>query len=106
MEEIELAKANYLAKPLEELKSRQPLLFNGSVIQRIDDTLHLTQERQCKKITLIKMDLNLKSSYIQQRARGAYIASTCQPETAFALSFAAQITQPTIKDAEYLNKQL
>ena len=44
--------------------------------------------------------------YIQQRAQGAYIASTYQPEAAFLLSFAAQTTQLIIKDAEYLNVRL
>src|SRR5271156_2353543 len=35
--------------------------------------------------------LTPKDQYIAQRARGAYIASVCQPEASFDLSFAAQV---------------
>jgi hypothetical protein len=47
-----------------------------------------------------------KEQYIAQRARGAYIASVCQPEASFDLSFAAQVTNPTEEDAKTLNKRL
>jgi hypothetical protein len=35
-----------------------------------------------------------RKSYVQQRAKGAYIASICQPEAAFDLSVAAQHQNP------------
>jgi hypothetical protein len=41
--------------------------------------------------------LTPKDQYIAQRARGAYIASICQPEASFDLSFAAQVINP-VKD--------
>ncbi|EDU51042.1 conserved hypothetical protein [Pyrenophora tritici-repentis Pt-1C-BFP] len=49
---------------------------------------------------------NRAQKYMEQRARGAYIASICQPEASFDLSAAAQIQQP--KDTEYvkLNRRL
>ena len=63
---------------------------------------HLTQERQCKNLSPISTKLATstgsrgatrtltpKDQYIAQRARGAYIASVCQPEASFDLSFAA-----------------
>ena len=37
---------------------------------------------------------------------GAYIATVSQPQAAFALSYAAQITEPTYEDAQYLNRCL
>lgn len=40
------------------------------------------------------------------KARGAYIATVCQPEAAFDLSFAAQTTNPTRTEAKALNKRL
>lgn len=49
---------------------------------------------------------NIKDEYIRQRARGAYIASLSQPEASFALSRAAQTTDPKEKDAAFLNKRL
>ena len=45
-------------------------------------------------------------SYIEQRARGAYIASICQPEATFDLSAAAQHQEPEKSDIAALNKRL
>jgi hypothetical protein len=49
----------------------------------------LSQEKQYAKIELININnVNaLQANYIKERARGAYIASTCQLEAAFALLF-------------------
>jgi hypothetical protein len=41
--------------------------------------------------------------YVQQRARGAYIATICQPEAAFDLLVAAQHQEPTEADVKALN---
>ena len=69
----------------------------------------ITQKEQGKKITLVdtrgKGD-SPRESYVQQRARGAYIASICQPEAAFDLSTAAQHQAPEEKDFTALNKRL
>jgi hypothetical protein len=43
---------------------------------------------------------------MEQRARGAYIALTCQPEASFDLSVAAQAQQPSDKDIREINKRL
>jgi len=43
-----------------------------------------------------------KDQYIAQRARGAYIATVCQPEASFDLSFAAQVVNPKEEDARSL----
>ena len=47
-----------------------------------------------------------KERYVAQRARGAYISTVSQPQAAFALSYAAQVTEPTYEDAQYLNRCL
>ena len=52
----------------------------------------------------IRKAVTPKDQYIAQRARAAYIATMCQPEAAFDLSFAAQIVNPKEKDAKALNK--
>lgn len=50
---------------------------------------------------------SFKSEYVAQRARWAYIATVCQPEAAFDLSFAAQSAQnPSYDDTKLLNKRL
>jgi hypothetical protein len=44
--------------------------------------------------------------YLEQRARGAYLASVCQPEAAFDLSAVAQASNPTFEDVAAFNKRL
>lgn len=43
---------------------------------------------------------------LEQRARGAYIATICQPEAAYDLSHAAQFQNPTSIEVNSLNKRL
>jgi hypothetical protein len=50
--------------------------------------------------------LDARQQYIEQRARGAYIASICQPEACFDLSSAAQHQDPTQEDIKALNSRI
>ena len=98
-----LHKAKFMAKEREQLTVDTPLKFNGGLIQLVLDGITLMQERQCKNLSTITVkpttstssrgvthtSLTLKDQYIAQRARGAYIASVCQLEASFDLSFAA-----------------
>ena len=103
-EESMLKEAGFLAKEREKLTLTTPIRFNGGQIKLDNGSLLLTQERQCQnlKVVALKKATDLTSSrgevrqavtpkdqYIAQRARGAYIATVCQPEAAFDLSFAA-----------------
>ncbi|KAI0993411.1 hypothetical protein K3495_g14773 [Podosphaera aphanis] len=98
-EEEELILAKFLAKPLEILSPKNPLSFNGSKIALDNGNIFLSQKGQSKSIKLVDEDLpTAKDDYRQQRARGAYIASICQPEYSFALSAAAQHQNPTAKE--------
>lgn len=107
LEEQQRQIALFPAKDIELLTEKKPLTFNGALISKTGDVLQLTQERPCGKIELadVKND-DLKTPYIRERARGAYIASMSQPEASFALSKAAQTTSPKKADAIYLNKCL
>jgi hypothetical protein len=119
-EQNELHKAKFLAKEREQLTVDTPLKFNGGLIQLVLDGITLTQERQCKNLSTISIkpatsassrgvtraSLTPKDQYIAQRARGAYIASVCQPEASFDLSFAAQVINPVEDDTKSLNKRL
>ena len=120
-EQIQLQKAGFLAKERERLTSTHDLKFNGGIIHLEDDeSITLTQERQCKNLKLvrsedtsmtssrgaIRQNLNTKEQYIAQRARGAYVASVCQPEAAYDLSVAAQAIKLTEKDVKTLNKRI
>ena len=92
LEEKQLKESNFMAKPKQILTPVSPLLFNGCTLS-IDDngTLTIRQKDQGKKISIIKDNAeDAKQQYIQQRARGAYIASICQPEASFDMSTAAQ----------------
>lgn len=120
-EETNLKKAKFMAKDREVLTCDTPIKFNGGQIRLENDSIVLTQERQCQNLRLVALGraIDLKSSrgavrqavtpkdqYIAQRARGAYIATVCQPEAAFDLSFAAQVVNPKEENAKQLNKRL
>ncbi|KAI0996027.1 hypothetical protein K3495_g12153, partial [Podosphaera aphanis] len=121
-EELHLNKAKFLAKSRETLTAQNPLKFNGCSISFTlsGSTVTLSQEQQCKPLILvtetnsrstssrgaIRTGLSIKEQYIAQRARGAYIASMCQPEASFGVSSAAQITSPREEDVAALNKRL
>ena len=109
-----------MTKEREELTKDNPIKFNrGSIIMK-GNSLALTQEQHCQNLKIVSSEAeNLTSSrgvtrkmispkeqYIAQRARGAYIATVCQPEAAFDLLLAAQVTDPTEEDVRKLNKRL
>ena len=50
--------------------------------------------------------VTLKNQYIMQRVRGAYIATVCQLEAAFDLSFAAQVVNLKEEHTKQLNRRL
>ena len=108
LEDEELQRAHLSAKPREELSLTSNLIFNGCVLtQNSDDTMTLLQKDQGKKLQLVnEKGENPQQEYLEQRARGAYIASICQPEASYDLSVAAQHQNPTEDDIRTLNKRL
>jgi hypothetical protein len=106
-EDTELGKAKFMAKPKEKLMPENPLSFNSYILSQDDVNMLLIQKGQGKKIKIINANLpDFRQSYVEQRARGAYIASLCQPEAAFDLSVAAQHQEPATEDVTALNKRL
>ncbi|KAI0999447.1 hypothetical protein K3495_g8752 [Podosphaera aphanis] len=106
IEEQKLTEANLLSKPIKKLGVDHPLEFNGFMITlNKSNNICITQKKQLEKIKLLGKDFT-NEEYIAQRARGAYIATVSQPEASFCLSYAAQITNPTYDDAQFLNRCL
>ena len=71
------------------------------------DTVTVTQKGQAERITLVDLRAaDRTQQYVEQRARGAYIASICQPEASFDYSIAAQVQQPDDDDIKRLNQRL
>jgi hypothetical protein len=112
-EDKQLRKAGFQAKLREELQPGEKILFNGAYIQMEGKGAHrmlkLTPGRQMDKINTIRIqkDTNeAKADYITQRARGAYIATICQPEVAFKFAHAAQFQDPPLKQFKLLNQGL
>ena len=119
-EQAQLEKARFLAKERELLTSTQDLKFNRGIIRIETTRITLTQEPQCKNLKVVssknttitssrgtvRQNLSTKDQYVAQRARGAYIASVCQPEAAYDLSVAAQSVEPTEQDVKALNKRI
>ena len=109
LEEKELAEAEFSAKPKDTLSPENPLIFNGCVLTQKegDVAVELRQKEQGKKLKLIDhKSKDLKQAYMEQRARGAYVATICQPEAAFDLSVAAQHQDPTEADVNALNRRI
>ncbi|KAI1001022.1 hypothetical protein K3495_g7180 [Podosphaera aphanis] len=104
----EEAKLKFMAKPKEHLTTNNSISFNGCILSLHEDgSIDLCQKGQGNKIELINANSDdCKQIYIEQRARGAYLASICQPEACFDLSVAAQRQDPSIEDIVKLNKRL
>jgi hypothetical protein len=108
-EDTELKKAQLLAKPAELLTRESSLIFNGCklVMDKSGPGISMIQKDQGKQITLIDVDrTDFKTSYLEQRARGAYIGTICQPEASYDLSVAAQHQDPGLDEVKALNKRL
>jgi hypothetical protein len=119
-EERELQKVGFLTKEREELTATNPIKFNGGQLTMKGNSLTLTQGQHCQNLRpvsletvdltsargVVRKQIPTKGQYVAQRARGAYVATVCQPEAAFDLSSAAQVTEPTNDDIRKLNKRL
>lgn len=107
LESEELAKANLKAKPVEKLSDSNPLIFNGGKLIKDNRDIIFIQKGQAKRIEQVDHKSSTKNrDYLVQRARGAYIATICQPEAAYDLSIAAQYQNPTNEEILSLNKRL
>lgn len=119
-EEEQIQAAGFASKPREQLTTATPLQFNGGLIQLLTEgVITLTQEQHCKELrTVTEQTQELKDSrgktkqlspreqYVSLRAKGAYIATMCQPEAAYDLSVAAQTTDLDSDAVKALNKRL
>lgn len=106
-EEEELLKANLKSKAREILTQESPLVFNGGILSKDGTSLRLRQKNQSQKLSTVDISsAGFKQEYREQRARGAYIATLCQPEASFDLSIAAQHQDPTADEAKALNRRL
>ncbi|KAI0997196.1 hypothetical protein K3495_g10990 [Podosphaera aphanis] len=103
LEENELQKARFKAKPKKILTCDNALVFNGCIITMDHDkSITLRQKMQGEKLQIVTNG----KEYVEQRSRGAYIASICQPEAEFDLSTAAQQKVSTKEDTARLNKRI
>ncbi|MDB5910367.1 MAG: polyprotein [Massilia sp.] len=106
-EDEQLKEAAFTAKPKQVLSEDEPLAFNGGVVTLTEKSLTLRQKGQAKRLQPVDpTSPNAKQQYVEQRARGAYIASICQPEACFDLSSAAQHQDPTPDDMRALNRRI
>ena len=119
-EENKLRKAQFLSKEREKLTVNNPLKFNGGQIEQKGKSITLTQERHCHGLGNVNPEIvvltslrgikrkgvNTKDQYVALRARGAYVATVCQPEAAYQLSAAAQVVNPGEENVKKLNKIL
>jgi hypothetical protein len=99
---LEAEKLRFTAKDKQLLEKDKPLLFNGCILSIDGNILQLRQKNQGQKLEIVTD----AQSYVCQRARGAYIATICQPMASFDLSAATQTTDPSKKNVAKLNRRL
>ena len=103
----EINQANIMTKARISLQNKNQLSFNGAVIKLEKSHISMLPKGQGDKLQIVnEKNGNFYEKYREKRARGAYIASICQPEASFDLSTAAQIQHPTVDETKYLNKRL
>jgi hypothetical protein len=98
----EFDEMTFLAKDRQTLTEDEPLIFNGCILTVDGPHLRLKQKNQGQKLEAATD----RKTYIEQRARGAYIATTCQPMASFDLSVAAQIPDFSKNDIAKLNRRI
>lgn len=112
--------ANFMTKDRECLTTRHPIKFNGMRIELLEDGITIKNASHLGGISpirnqvasstssrgVVREKLTSKDQYVAQRARGAYVASICQSEASFDLSYAAQAINVTADDITSLNKRL
>lgn len=105
--DLENQEMTFKAKEKQSLTEDNSVSFNGCILELNGSKINLLQKEQSRNISLVDIkSVESGKKYVEQRARGAYIASICQPEATFDLSRAAQTTQPTQEDINALNKRL
>jgi hypothetical protein len=79
LEDSALQAAGLIAKPAQTLSLGTPLVFNRcKLILRTDGSISAIPKDQGKRIDLIdSKSPGAKQAYLEQRARGAYIATIC-----------------------------
>ncbi|EED12716.1 hypothetical protein TSTA_052390 [Talaromyces stipitatus ATCC 10500] len=106
-EQAVLQEASFKAKPKTRLSETKPLEFNDARITLQNGIVNLQQKGQAARIQPVGIEERAQK-YIEQRARGAYLASICQPEAAYDLAVATQLQEKDRSDSDYeaLNKRL
>ena len=124
--EEEGAIKKFLTKPRSCLTPTEAIKFNGLKIELhplSNESSHayitLRQEVHIGEISFIKQqttssinrgvireNLGTNDQYVAQRARGAYLASFCQPKVSFDLSYVVQAINSSADDITSLNKRL
>ncbi|KJZ80489.1 hypothetical protein HIM_00339 [Hirsutella minnesotensis 3608] len=104
LEEKELC---FKAKPKEILQEGSICDFNGNRLSIQNGCVIVRQRGQVQNLEEINLQAPSRhQDYVAQRARGAYIASVCQPEATYDYSIAAQAQEPVDADFKVLNKRI
>ena len=107
LESEQIRKANITVKEKAKLGEKTELTFNGCRIIKTATGIKMLQKEQGKKLLPVSSSgCDPKQAYVEQRARGAYIATISQPEALYDLSVAAQSQDPGKTEIDDLNKRL
>lgn len=95
----------FARKPVVQLQEGGSLEFNGSTIQLSQGIYSINQNFHTNHLSEIMESSPIdKTTFISQRARGAYIASVSRPYLTVGFAILAKCQDPTVQDNSALNK--
>lgn len=102
----EKSSRKFLCKPKIVLEDGKSMRFNGATISLADNVVTLNQPDHIAKLQKVSEGSVDQSSFVSQRARGAYIASVCRPDLTFGFAVCSQVVKADKIAARRLNKAI
>ena len=107
LEDKKLKESGIRSKISQALTVDNSLTFGGCLVSlNRDGSINYRQRKQLDSLQKVAIDPPIRAEFAAQRARGAWVASNCQPEATFDYSFAAQATEPSESDVKKLNGRI
>ncbi|KAK6581724.1 hypothetical protein PZA11_005421 [Diplocarpon coronariae] len=92
-EEDEIKRVGFLTKPVQHLSDTESLAFNRCSISQKGDIVYMRWKGQGQRLELVDTTQGNYKQYLEQRARGAYLATICQPRRSRRLEKGGQRDQ-------------
>lgn len=103
---IDQAKSSkFTCRPCHFIEKTSPLRFNGATTQKTKGTYGLSHV-QIENLKDMTVHSKTNAEFINQRARGAFLAAVCPFNLTFVFSAAVQVTSSSKEDVMDLNEAI